>query len=259
MKGGFDLGLGTIIGIIGVLIVGIFGFMFIGSGSLDNIIQSFCSSTGFCGNQTTVIGAVAFESTKALACAVNSVAAGQELDCVRKLEENKPNGPYVSCLKPEELICCDTGKLFGWGGGEYWAVKKNCEKDGRFEEKPTPNDECGEIFKDKRPQFMCGVANFELPQKVSKAEEWIAYYGDPYYLVYWQNFPYKQDRWTFRTDWRIHAASLVVFSLPAGRAFKMLKDLKILPKFAELGTTLKATGSLAKNSLYAWRVSASVG
>lgn len=42
----------------------------------------------------------------------------------------------------------------------------------------------------------CSVQEFALKQKVSDASEAIMFWGDPYFLVYWQQFPESEDSWT---------------------------------------------------------------
>ena len=100
----------------------------------ESIINRACTSAGFCPNSSLVSGTIAETSTKALACAVNSAAAGEKQDCVRLLEENK--------LTDESYVECAETTRSG-------------------EAKPFKAD--------------CTVHNFELPQKISKAEDWIPY------------------------------------------------------------------------------------
>jgi len=63
----------------------------------------------------------------------------------------------------------------------------------------------------------CMVYNFQLPQKVSAASEWIPYYGDPKYLVYWNQFPISQDTWTFKPGWEVYILYVAVSAIPVGK------------------------------------------
>jgi len=45
--------------------------------------------------------------------------------------------------------------------------------------------------------LICTVNNFQLPQEVNKAEEYIRNFGDPQFLLYWSQFPIDEDTWTY--------------------------------------------------------------
>lgn len=48
----------------------------------------------------------------------------------------------------------------------------------------------------------CTITNFQLPQEVSNADEWIGGFGDPLFLVYWQAFPPGEDAdWEGMATW----------------------------------------------------------
>jgi|GEM_PF-6027643 len=94
----------------------------------------------------------------------------------------------------------------------------------------------------------CIVKNFHLPQDVTKAEEWIAGYGDPEFLVYWQKFPEGEDRsWTGFSTWMSNVFTVVLWGLPvsefigAGKNFVVGGAKKIASNLAE-----KSTGLLGK-------------
>jgi hypothetical protein len=63
----------------------------------------------------------------------------------------------------------------------------------------------------------CTVTNFNMPQEVTEREEWIPWYGDPYYLAYWQNFPMGEDTWTYQDSWAITGAIIVITAIPWGK------------------------------------------
>ncbi len=83
-----------------------------------------------------------------------------------------------------------------------------------------------ESFSCNIPEVSCTVTDFSLPQQVANAEKWISGYGDPKYLLYWQNFPVDEDTWSFKVDWKIHALIGLVSLFPptklAGAGAKLL-------------------------------------
>ena len=76
----------------------------------------------------------------------------------------------------------------------------------------------------------CTVKNFELDQKFQEKEiygatftpeEWIAGYGDPEYLIYYQQFPLGEDTaWSGTLTWVQNAVTVVMFMVPFGRTLK---------------------------------------
>ena len=88
----------------------------------------------------------------------------------------------------------------------------------------------------------CIVRNINMPQ-VNDAEAKnvmdirIAGYGDPDFLIYWQNFPAEQDTWTYKEDWKLAATITLVSSFPLGTATKVFTGTK-----AALGTSTTITG-----------------
>ncbi len=90
----------------------------------------------------------------------------------------------------------------------------------------------------------CTITNFYLPQEVLGAEKYIAGYGDPKFLVYWQNFPPGEDAaWTSYATWMEHVGTVVLFALPVG---KVIKGGKYLIKGA--GKTVASTTKTALTS-----------
>jgi len=80
------------------------------------------------------------------------------------------------------------------------------------------------------PPFVmeCQVENFQLVQDVTSAEDWIGWFGDPYFLVYWQKFPIEEDTWTFSPNWKTYVVLGVISIIPPFKAGKIV-----------LGTTLR--------------------
>ncbi|RLE12046.1 hypothetical protein DRJ04_06915, partial [Candidatus Aerophobetes bacterium] len=108
--------------------------------------------------------------------------------------------------------------------------RKKAEDEGRNIEQIVFVPECEPIIK-----TTCDVKNFQLPQKVSKAKEWIPYYGDPLFLVYWQKFPIEEDTWTFHTNRWVYAAIILVSAVP----IPSIGKIAVKAAGTELGTLLK--------------------
>ena len=70
-------------------------------------------------------------------------------------------------------------------------------------------------------ELECLVNDFILPQRVTDAEEWIIYYGDPEFIVYWNVFPHDEDTWTFEIDYKTIALLGAVSLIPGGKALSL--------------------------------------
>jgi len=91
---------------------------------------------------------------------------------------------------------------------------------------------------------VCTVNGFYLPQEVSNAEKYIAGYGDPKFLVYWQSFPADEDAaWTSYSTWMEHVGTAVLFAIPVG---KVLRGGKYLIKGG--GKTVASSATTALTS-----------
>ena len=64
----------------------------------------------------------------------------------------------------------------------------------------------------------CTVKNFVMPQEVTNAEEWIAFWGDPHDIIYWDSFPLEEDTWNFQINWVHHAIIAGLAILPVGKS-----------------------------------------
>jgi hypothetical protein len=73
--------------------------------------------------------------------------------------------------------------------GEYGLECYTCGDDTRIGNTRT----CEHIISS---DYVCEVDDFHLPQNTDYADEWLAAYGDPKYLVYWQAFPPGEN-----SDW----------------------------------------------------------
>lgn len=88
----------------------------------------------------------------------------------------------------------------------------------------------------------CAVKNFNLPQEVTDGQKWIANYGDPKFIVYWQNFPLEEDTWTTQINWKVHALILGASFLPVGKiAGQSLKFFTAAKKVANAAGPAAAT------------------
>jgi hypothetical protein len=68
----------------------------------------------------------------------------------------------------------------------------------------------------------CTVENFNLPQKVGKAQEWIDGYDDPNFIMYWQSFPQGEDKpWSSMSTWIQGVGTVVLWAVPASMALKI--------------------------------------
>jgi hypothetical protein len=160
---------------------------------------------------------VAEDSVNYLACAIESVAKGRK-ECGGA--EGLPlEGASVSCSG--EAICCGIPSVWNDIPGvgrvpvapwEYkWADNQaKCEE---LEGVEVDKSLCPE---EERPLFTCTVENFQLPQDVTKAEEWIGGMGDPQFLTYYQNFPEGEDSaWASMSEWYKGSTKLLFGSLCA--------------------------------------------
>lgn len=66
-------------------------------------------------------------------------------------------------------------------------------------------------------EYICTVYNFMLPQETTDWEEWIAFWGDPHYLVYWSAFPEEEDTWNFEVKIWHHIIVGLIALVPPGK------------------------------------------
>lgn len=140
-----------------------------------------------------------------------------ELACCYK--ESAGIGQYKIIAKGILGFDCESG----WT--QLYQTKNNCInrlREGNplsrlpegYEEVFSLADELKEFGDGK---FKCNVIKFELPQEISKAEDWILGYGDPQFLVYWQDFPSGEDEsWGSFGTYTEDVALLLLIAMPAG-------------------------------------------
>ncbi|MCK4335806.1 MAG: hypothetical protein KAW40_03715 [Candidatus Aenigmarchaeota archaeon] len=100
--------------------------------------------------------------------------------------------------------------------------------------KLQPSVDCGT---DETGKYTCTVKNFIMPQKVTKWEEHIPYWGDPAYLMYWNSFPTEEDTWNFRVSWVHHVVIAAIAILPVTKS--------VAVGFKTFWTALKGPGKKA--------------
>ncbi len=198
----------------------------------------------------------AMQSVEALVCAINSVAKGSPYTgdgCSKYFTSGTlSHAPYtgyifgdigrgkILCHRVEYYYYCSTFCYFGDEKVEEFDTEEECEEQkrelttaGYMGEEGGANVSC----LNTREGYECRVTDFNLPQDVSGFKEWIPYHGDPYYMVYWQNFPQEEDTWNFRISWSTYAImagiSLVPWGKVAGFAGK-----KILTKGLQVASRL---------------------
>ena len=202
------------------------------TGALGPLLEDICiehPEWPFCGGQTSEIQYTsAKQSTAALTCAINSVAQGQEwmgsftsgdetIDCdsfyttTASLEESEENGDYnPKIICEENSIKCDCGvyyageiqtKLGVVTGENTEDVYEQCRAmliDNDRNEIYTWTYGCSDVLE-------CTVTDFQLPEDLggfNTVEEFITGFGDPSFVVYWQNFPVGEDEdWTGASAW----------------------------------------------------------
>ena len=158
-------------------------------GGIRGIIEQFCKSyPNLCGlkSQPAYYDEIALRSTEALQCAINSVTEGKEQACATKFRPVRT----LSVVSAQENYDYNTSPII------------KC------------NDDVSS----------CEINNFNLPQDISSAQEWIKGYGDPEYLVYWQAFPVGEDSaWNSEWNWAENAWDISLAFWGGGKIFQVAK------------------------------------
>lgn len=113
----------------------------------------------------------------------------------------------------------------------------------------------------------CNVKNFRMPQDVQGAEEWIAGFGDPQFLVFYQKFPAGEEAaWSGYEEWFKGAVQLMFLTECAagiiGTGFKAVKSVahpvasisKIKPFFDKVRGLKDAAAGGAREAASAMKV-----
>lgn len=174
------------------------GILITASGGLGGLMDGMCKAIpGLCTPKEASSGdeMVARTSASALTHAINCIVAGGD-DCGEKVFDSR------------------TVAGSGSTPGSFLTGQAVETSEGYVPEHST-NVTCS--LAEDGSYSKCMIENFQLPQKVTSAEEYITNFGDPQYLVYWNKFPIEENTWTFKTDWKVYAAIGLISVLPIGR------------------------------------------
>ncbi|MCK5022920.1 MAG: hypothetical protein KAS04_01975, partial [Candidatus Aenigmarchaeota archaeon] len=176
---------------------------------------------------------LAKKSTDVLTCAVASSFLGEEwsgsssVNCDYGIKKSaKVEGKIIAMGSEGPITIPNTlntdigssSSITGLHVGKVTGAASGDEIELTVDEarKLTPMVEC---TKDNGKVTGCTVKNFLLPQEIDSWEEWILYWGDPQFAVYWNMFPVEEDTWNFDIEWGHHAVIFGLSLLPWGRLF----------------------------------------
>ena len=83
-------------------------------------------------------------------------------------------------------------------------------------------------------KFQCEVVGFELPQEISDAEEYITFFGDPEYLIYYEKFPAEE-----KESWQFQQETWFMVGLGVRAAFVAIPLVKHIPGVGSISKFLK--------------------
>ena len=176
-----------------------------------------------CGPRQDVDYEVSGRSARTVACAIGSVFLKQEWT----------GGSDFDCLYGE--LPQSTGSGGGSGGTADITAFAGSDEDEKLRISQLrdlqPSVTCEEDFSS------CTVKNFIMPQEVSKWEDWIPYWGDPHYLMYWNSFPTEEDTWNFQVGWVHHVVIAAISIIPVTKS--------VAVGFKTFWTALKGPGKKA--------------
>jgi hypothetical protein len=231
-----------------VLIIGIILAVFIinASGGLGKMVEEFCLKyPSWCGGASpdTPESEIARESTRALAFAINcvsdpescSIPPGGKVFSPETTQSGTEDDNDITVKCDEKFTTTEEPMNEGWLDDEEGYLNRDrskyfdCEKYEDEEYQPYESmynckycrignyDEDIQLCVVGEGRKECEVINFQLPQEVSSAEDWISGYGDPKYLVYWQDFPADQDTWSYQSSLKVAVAMGLLTAFPATR------------------------------------------
>jgi hypothetical protein len=125
---------------------------------------------------------------------------------------------------------------------------KFCEN-GKYDES---SDKCKTVN-----EKMCTIKNFHLPENFAEfgsAEEYISGFGDPSFLVYWQNFPAGEDAaWSSFSAWYQGVGAVMFAGMCASRflgpALKGAKWIVGNKRVVKLSDAIKQGGESVKENI----------
>ncbi|MBI4173711.1 MAG: hypothetical protein HY519_03245, partial [Candidatus Aenigmarchaeota archaeon] len=241
-----EASLGAILAVLFIVTTAVFMVgAFTKAGEYSN---KFCKAyPEFCGKVQSDEDARALASNIALACALESVANGQESACMAnfqslagdkadKVTDKGVNEPFMKCenAKTKALVTqgynsgpppsdrhfnCEPVVLAGGREGTKGGFCYYCPTG-------TPVAETNEC-----QVWTCDLQNFQLPQTFDDIgpDEWIGGFGDPQYLSYYQTFPPGENlAWSEYSDW-FQGTSTVVFGTMCASA--LIRPVKQVQKW----------------------------
>ncbi|MEM7822998.1 MAG: hypothetical protein QW703_01980 [Candidatus Aenigmatarchaeota archaeon] len=212
---------------------------------------------------------IARQSFDALACAINAVATGNpNHPCLSSFKPTKQAGFALAAEQGQASVECKEKAI----GEYYFTIRAKSIENAEDECKKLCGPDCyveaikeGEIYNCTHVSIECTVKNFNLPENFSgfglaKAKEYIAGFGDPSFLVYFQSFPVGEDEtWNGWSPWYETIGKWIFVGMCVGHLIKPFvklasyssnpvkvlaatstKATKILQRLRDLGVTEKA-------------------
>lgn len=235
-KKGVEGPLWEVIAMIGIIVTFAVLILLIAGGPFGALFSSLCEHfPGICGEPSPIEKEhyiKAENSFKALTCAVESVGTGmfmcrEELADPAALNQLREQGDDNNYNEVGPVVECERDFKCGYlMGGDCYSIEDIHVK--AFDKK-SAKEHCQETYDSKQMNVMafedcitegetdldeCRVRNLQFPQTVSSAEKWVIYYGDPKFMVYYQVFPLMRDTWSYKPDWKTHAAISIISIIP---------------------------------------------
>lgn len=176
------------------------------------------------------------EASKKVECEMKEPITSKINDIVDGIEQKLNNGELACCYKEsagiEQYKIIEKGFLgFQCGSGwtQLYQTKNKCidrmKEDAYSLILPEKYLKELAVYEKELNKFgmggaICKIIDFNLPQEITDAEEWILGAGDPLYLIYWQQFPQDEEAaWTFKWG-EDGLVTFVLFAVPGGAILK---------------------------------------
>lgn len=141
---------------------------------------------------------------------------------------------YKSQTNPDDQIALDSTNALVSAINKLALSKPLPQSKDNFQEFDCNKKEVNDVFFGdtfvKCGPNNCLICNFTLPQKVTNAEEYIAGYGDPKYVLYYESFPIGEEE-----GWNIDKSNIALGTIIIGDGI-----------FAVLGAKTEAIKKLGK-------------
>lgn len=177
-----------------------------------NLQNAICKAIPWlCGERQDVDYEISLKSTQNAICAIGSAWEGKKweggLDC--NWGEPETGEPFSG------EGGAGGGGSSGTAGITAFAASNGEEELDISDARKLPSSvDCG---KNDIGEYVCTVYNFIMPQEATDWEEWIAFWGDPHYLVYWSAFPEEEDTWNFEVKIWHHIIVGLIALVPPGK------------------------------------------